>query len=66
MSDRVKALQGWTWNLQEQSNGVFRASLTSQHGPKVEKVGTNEAELLEWCIAAAITIEQELRLKLRQ
>ncbi|WP_166648112.1 hypothetical protein [Hymenobacter sp. UV11] len=66
VSDQASPLAGWTWHLQEQSNGVYRASLTSEQGLQVETVGTDEAELLAWCVAAATTCEQELRLKLRQ
>jgi hypothetical protein len=50
--------EGWEWKLREQSNGVYRASLTSRQGLIVERIGSGEAELLAWCIAAATDMEQ--------
>jgi hypothetical protein len=63
MQKQAIALEGWTLDMQEQSSGVYRIRLTSQHGPQVEKTGTDEAELFHWCLNAARTIDRQLLLK---
>ncbi|SHJ27870.1 hypothetical protein SAMN02745146_2730 [Hymenobacter daecheongensis DSM 21074] len=63
MSEDEKIPEGWMLTFDERSRGQYYICLTSRHGPKVEATGSDSEEMLAWCIAGALDVDRQLRLK---
>jgi hypothetical protein len=56
--DQIPA--GWKLSYEEVSNNVFKITLVSSHGSKVEKTGANFEQILADCIESAGGIDKQL------
>jgi hypothetical protein len=56
----MKTITGWTANIEEVSNGVFRVILTDEYGRKAEVVGNATDETIEKAISYAFDIEKQV------
>ena len=55
-----KSIPGWTINIDEISNGVFRVTLTDAYGRKAEIVDNATDETIERAISDAFDIEKQI------
>ena len=55
-----KSIPGWTINIEEISNGVFKVTLTDAFGRKAEIIDTATDETIERAIADAFDIERQI------
>jgi len=55
-----KSIPGWTTNIDEISNGVFKVILTDAYGRKAEIVDNATDETIERTIANAFDIEKQI------
>lgn len=53
MNDKFEDLRQWSFDVDEVSAGVYRASGADKDGRSVQFTGTNPDELLERCRQAA-------------
>ncbi|PIQ22931.1 MAG: hypothetical protein COW65_00250 [Cytophagales bacterium CG18_big_fil_WC_8_21_14_2_50_42_9] len=55
-----KSIPGWTININEISNGVFKVTLTDSYGRKAETVDNATDETIERATADAFDIEKQI------
>jgi hypothetical protein len=55
-----KSIPGWTINIDEISNGVFKVTLTNAYGRKAEIVDNATDETIERAISDAFDIEKQI------
>jgi hypothetical protein len=58
---RKAALPGWTFNLEEVSNGFWRAEGRHDDGRSVSRMGSDEFELLRECMEDARLLPEKRR-----
>ena len=56
----MKSIPGWTTNIEEISNGVFRVILTDKYGRKAEVIDNASDETIERAISDAFDIEKQI------
>ena len=61
MTDRAAQLEGWTFDVDEVSAGVYRVRGTHSDGRLVEALGTELTALLERCRADARSLKSARR-----
>lgn len=54
------SIPGWTINIDENSNGVFKVTLTDAYGHKAEVIGNATGETIERATGDAFDIEKEI------
>ena len=57
-----KSIPGWTINIDEISNGVFKVTLTDAYGRKAEIIDNATDETIEKAISDAFDIEKKISL----
>lgn len=55
-----KSITGWKINIDENSNGVFKVTLTDAYGRKVEIIDSATDETIEKAIGDAFEIEKQI------
>ena len=56
----MKSIPGWTTNIEEISNGVFRVILADEYGRKAEVIDNASDETIERAISDAFDIEKQI------
>ena len=56
----MKPIPGWTSNIEEISNGVFKVTLTDEYGRKTEVIDNATEETIERAISDAFDIEKQI------
>lgn len=56
----MKSIPGWTLNVNEISNGVFKVTVTALYGSKSEVIGIASDETIEKAISGAFDIEKQV------
>ena len=56
----MKSIPGWTSNIEEISNGVFKVTLTDEYGRKTEVIDNATEETIERAISDAFDIEKQI------
>jgi len=60
IGQHMKSIPGWTTNIEEISNGVFRVILTDEYGRKAEVIDNASDETIERAISDAFDIEKQI------
>jgi len=57
---KIETIPGWTINIEETSNGVFKVILTDEYGHRAEIIDNATDETVEKAISAAFDIEKQI------